>query len=345
MVNRLSHGQKETVRQLLLKGLTVKEVEKTLDYAVSLSSIKRIKKGLPQTKEAPDTQKDYTTKLTKKELQYAEKIKKEIWLYEDEVEGWTYHITETQKKYYKSSMWFNAIAYPESAPEHWKEKLTATGLEWECALHDKDSWEHDSPEVVDEETGEIQVQKGERYHKGDPKKLHYHITVKFPNKVSWEEANELIRGITNGPYIQKCFSLRGSHEYKIHLNNPERFQYDKDDIERYNGFTIEPDKKELKIMLQEVYDVIKENEYEEFADVVDYYNGQIEYINMITEKAYAIQSTCTKYWRAHQRSKDAVKAEMLKQAIANAENKEQYQAALENFFKEIAESLYKQKGE
>jgi hypothetical protein len=35
-------------------------------------------------------------------------------------------------------------------------------------LHDKDIYTHDSPEVIDEETGKILEEKGSRYKSGDP---------------------------------------------------------------------------------------------------------------------------------------------------------------------------------
>lgn len=228
---------------------------------------------------------DNSKLLSKKEEIYTKKLKDQLNLYEDDEEGWYYHLTKEDYRLKQSGLWWSAIAYPESVSPHWIDKLRARGFEIAISpLHDKDWWDHDSPEMIDIATGEI-IPAGARYKRGDRKKPHWHIIIKVQKRISFTEINNIVRPITGGPYLQKCLSLKGQYEYFLHLNHPNKYQgYDKDEIQTYNDFHIEPTKYEMAIMQNEVLNAIRDNEITELWQLHDIYKDQVEYIGIIAAK-------------------------------------------------------------
>lgn len=279
---------KDEVLQLLLEGSTQEEVAELL--GISRRTVIRIKKELAQTsQELAQTinENKYNRYVSKMEESYLKKIGKEKALFEDAEEGWTYHLTAEELAHKQSSKWWSFIVYPESAEPNWKEKLR--NLQCEIAispLHDKDLWTHDSPEVVDEETGEVIEEKGSRYKCGTRKKAHWHCIIKFDRTISYKEANAIVRKITNGPYLQKCMSLKGQYEYFVHMNNPDKYQYEKDEIEKYNGFIIETTQADKIVLIDEIGKTISENMFTNIEEIRQHYEGQYEYINVLALKSY-----------------------------------------------------------
>lgn len=288
MPRKVNDKQKEEVKKLLLEGNTQEEIAELIGLGVR--TVRNIKKEL--TENNPElaqqlTESKYTTFIRKSEAKYLEKIKKEKILFEDIEEGWIFHLTMEELKHKESSKWWSFIVYPESASEHWVDKLVNLHCELAISpLHDKDLWNHDSPEVVDEETGEVLEEKGSRYKCGDRKKEHYHCIIKFDRTISYKEANKIIRAITNGPYIQKCMSLKGAYEYFIHMNHPEKYQYEKDEIQKYNRFIIEATQTDRIVMVDEIGKTIHEKKFIDIEQVRHHYEGQYEYINVISLKSY-----------------------------------------------------------
>ena len=288
MPKKTNDNQKEEVIRLLLEGNTQEEVAETM--GITSRTVRNIKKELTETN--PElaqnlTENKYNRYVQKSEAKYLKKIEKEKELFEDIEEGWVYHLTAEEIRHRESSKWWCFIVYPESAAKNWKEKLRLLGCEIAISpLHDKDLWTHDSPEILDEETGEVIEEKGSRYKCGDRKKSHYHCIIKFDKTISYKEANKIIRAITNGPYLQKCMSLKGQYEYFTHMNNPEKYQYEKSEIERYNGFIIEATQTDRIIMIDEIGRVIEEKGFLDLGEVRKHYEGQYEYINVIALKGY-----------------------------------------------------------
>lgn len=60
------------------------------------------------------------------------------------------------------------------------------------------------------------------------KKEHYHVVLKF-NNAKWNTALAEDLGISEN-YIEECRDLKKSLLYLIHYNEPEKFQYDIDEI-------------------------------------------------------------------------------------------------------------------
>lgn len=101
---------------------------------------------------------------------------------------------------------FVAVLYPEDETHAaCMEKLTSGGYNFAAILHDKDVYED-----------------GE--NKGEIKKAHWHIVVRFKNAV-WSTAISKELGITSN-YLENCRDVDSALLYLVHYHNPEKFQYE-----------------------------------------------------------------------------------------------------------------------
>lgn len=297
----LSEDKKNLIRKRNLQGQSIQEI--ALEVGVSRETVRKYIKKSPAPlveTEARENglQLDYTTLLTKKEQEIAKKILKEVALFEDDTEGWSYHLTKHDDRIRQQGLWWRFIAYPESVPPNWLERLQATNMQIAISpLHDKDTWNHDSPEMVNAETGEI-IPKGARYKMGDRKKPHWHGVVKTDKKCSWREMNALLQNILHCPYIQKCYSLQKMVEYFLHINDPDKYQgYFKDEIIKLNGFVIEPTKYEQGILYDEIVHVVITQKFTTWTEVCKFYHGQPEYILMLSSRPAIITEILKDNWR------------------------------------------------
>ena len=241
------------------------------------------------------------------------KIQAEIALYEDAVEGWSYHLTAQDDRIRQQGLWWSCIVYPDSVPENWLQTLQATGMQIAVSpLHDKDSWNHDSPEMVNPVTGEI-IPKGARYKVGDRKKAHWHVIVKHDKKCSWREMNALLQKILHCPYIQKCRSLRNAYDYFLHINNPEKYQgYFKDEIIKLNGFVIEPTRFEQGILYAEIARVVIERCFSTWTEVLLHWENQPEYMLLLSSRPSVITEVLKDNWRKQNPEGRVQKVEIIK---------------------------------
>ena len=128
--------------------------------------------------------------------------------------------------------------------------------------------------------------------------LRFHWVTDHRTKTSYREINEELQRICHCPYIQKCRSLKNAYEYFLHINNPEKYQgYDKDEIQTYNNFHIEPNKYEIGIMTDEILTVILEKQITDMLDLIAYYLGQIEYEQIMWNKPGLFTAACNGMWR------------------------------------------------
>ena len=143
------------------------------------------------------------------------------------------------------------VLYPESAPENWREVLQQTGLQ--CAvspLHDKD---------VNAD--------------GEPKKPHWHVIVTYSGPTSFNVVNALC-GSLNAPIPQALEQVRGYYRYLTHKDNPEKAQYDENDIQSINGFNIadfaDLTRSEVNSIISRLQLLIRDNKIYEYCDLMDY---------------------------------------------------------------------------
>lgn len=313
----ISEEKQNLIRKRHLQGHSIKDIaqEVGLHKDTVAKYIKNAPAPLKVSASSEDTtlQIDYTTVLTKREEVLAKKILAEVALYEDPVEGWSYHLTAHDDRIRQQGLWWEFIAYPDSVPENWLQKLQATHLQIAISpLHDKDSWNHDSPEMVNPETGEI-IPKGARYKMGDRKKAHWHGIVKCDKKCSWREMNAQLQNILHCPYIQKCKTLKGAYDYFLHINHPERYQgYFKDEIIKMNGFVIEPTKFEQGILYDEIVTTIIEHRFTKWTEVCVFYHGQPEYVLLLSSRPAIITEVLKDNWRMANPEGKVQKVEIIK---------------------------------
>lgn len=168
-MRKLNDEKINLIRKMLVENETISNIASTI--GCSEKTVTRYKKTIPHNVFSEDTVKyDNFAQLTEREKIYTKKLESDLSLYEDEEEGWVYHLDKKNFQLKTSGLWWGAIAYPESAPEGWIDRLAMTHAAIAISpLHDCDIWLHDNPEMVDITTGEI-IPKGARYKAGDRKK-------------------------------------------------------------------------------------------------------------------------------------------------------------------------------
>ncbi|MCC4361945.1 replication protein [Limosilactobacillus reuteri] len=131
------------------------------------------------------------------------------------------------------------IVYPESAPENWRSILDDYHVQWiESPLHDRDV----NPD-------------------GTIKKAHWHILILYDGVKSYDQVKTLTDKL-NSPIPKRCESARGLVRYMIHMDNPEKYQYQRSaivghcgaDVESYFEMTTTNRLDKLKEMAQYILD-------------------------------------------------------------------------------------------
>ena len=144
---------------------------------------------------------------------------------------------------------WTAIVYPDSAPKNWREILDETHYRWvESPLHDKDV----NPD-------------------GEVKKAHWHILLSADGPITEKTAKEVFEKL-NTPEIRKVGSARGLVRYMTHMDTPEKYQYDIQDIRGHNGADIDSyfeltTTSKLSV-LKEMVIYIRDNQVDNFSDFV-----------------------------------------------------------------------------
>ncbi len=107
---------------------------------------------------------------------------------------------------------YATVVYPESAPEGWQDILSECFVPaFISPLHDQDN----NP------TGEI-------------KKEHHHVIIMFDSVKTSDQARAVFDKI-GGVGCEVVQSLRGYARYLCHLDNPEKAQYNTDDVRSLCG--------------------------------------------------------------------------------------------------------------
>lgn len=151
----------------------------------------------------------------------------------------------------RSNKWAFLI-YQESSPENYLEILESLRVPFVLSpWHDKD---------INSETGEI-------------KKSHKHGALYFDSLKSYSQVSELISNKLNGPsHVEIVLSPKGMFNYFTHADNPDKTLYNVEDIESGCGFEIDKFLLEQNSdnFMNEVIDIIEENNFTEFEDLVRY---------------------------------------------------------------------------
>lgn len=102
--------------------------------------------------------------------------------------------------------WF--VVYPDSLPADWLAQLDELHVPgFISPLHDHDK----NPD-------------------GEYKKPHYHVILCFDGNKSFDQIDSISRGMLHGTIPQRVDHLRGTVRYLVHMDNPDKYQYDVKDI-------------------------------------------------------------------------------------------------------------------
>jgi hypothetical protein len=146
---------------------------------------------------------------------------------------------------------YATVVYPESAPDNWLDILRDLKVSALVSpLHDKD---------VNPDSGEI-------------KKAHYHVQFLFDGPKTEKQARDIAEQI-GGVGIEILNSVRGMARYLCHMDNPEKYQYNPDDVITIGS----ADYNELISLPSDKYRIIKEilawcdeNEVFYYSDLLRY---------------------------------------------------------------------------
>lgn len=145
------------------------------------------------------------------------------------------------------------VLYPESLPGDWLDILV--GVRGVLSpLHDKDT----NPD-------------------GTIKKAHYHLLLTFEGNKSNIQMEELAKQL-NCPSPQVCKSVRAQVRYFMHLDNPEKVQYSKQDYRPIGGFDLDTylakslseKAEEERVFVADMLKIIAEYDILEYEDLLLY---------------------------------------------------------------------------
>lgn len=165
------------------------------------------------------------------------------------------------------------ILYQESVPENWRTYLEM--LHVPCAispLHDKDLKED-----------------------GTPKKAHWHVIFAFQRMKTVEQVLSLVEpfGIH---HVEPVHDLKAYTRYLVHMDSPEKAQYDQEGIVTLSGFDLgvmtQLTASEARKIGNEIRSFIREANITEYADLLDYCqdNGLVEWDTYATSHTVMLNS-------------------------------------------------------
>ena len=146
---------------------------------------------------------------------------------------------------------WSIIVYPESAPENWIDILQKEYVKMVVSpLHDKDVNPDDTL-----------------------KKAHYHVLFMFDGVKSYNQVKSIADSV-NAPIPQIVGSAKGLTRYMLHLDNPDKAQYDSSDLQAFNGADItellKPISADRYSMIADMLQFIDDNQIMEFEDILTY---------------------------------------------------------------------------
>lgn len=153
----------------------------------------------------------------------------------------------------RSTTW-TFLVYPDSAPADWINLLKNLHVPFIISpLHDKD--------VKDETTGEL-------------KKPHYHCIIRFRSKKSFNQVKSEVCDKLNGPIPQPVADIAMMIRYLVHLDDPDKYQYSREDVKVYGNINVKEylySKKEYQFeILKEILDFCETYDIQEYSTIVNY---------------------------------------------------------------------------
>lgn len=145
---------------------------------------------------------------------------------------------------------YTIIAYPESMPEDWEERLNGLPFGYCCALHDKD--------VNVDEDGNV-----------TPKKAHMHFF--FQGRASAKQIKYIMSALGIAYMGQNVRSVSAMYDYLTHENNPTKYKYDRSIIQKSAKWCQEAFDDEYKPKVEYVgliMNMVEEKDIYEYCDLL-----------------------------------------------------------------------------
>lgn len=153
-------------------------------------------------------------------------------------------------KYYNYAF----LLYPESCSDDFKSVLAATGQKIFYILHNNDILED-----------------------GTPKKPHYHVMIMYENQRSQNTVIKLCKSCGGNGHIEILDSAKGYARYLLHMDNPEKYQYNVSEIHSLCGADYEKialSETETKAnktkLITDMIQFVEDNDIEVYADFIAY---------------------------------------------------------------------------
>lgn len=168
----------------------------------------------------------------------------------------------------RSTKWAFLI-YKDSAPDDYKDKIDKLHIPYVLSpWHDKD---------INKKTGEI-------------KKPHRHGCFYFDSLKSYSQVSKLVNDTLHGPsHVEIVQSPRGMYDYFVHADNPNKTQYNVDEIESGCGFNLAKFLQEQNEdeRISKALDLVEMGNITEFRTLVTCVrNNNKQLLGLITQRAY-----------------------------------------------------------
>jgi hypothetical protein len=138
---------------------------------------------------------------------------------------------------------------------------------------------------------------------GSKKKPHYHVLLQGGNHwVKFEELKDLVKNDFEGKGVavpQKCSNSDGLKRYMTHIDNPDKYQYSKDDIRCFNGADVETaykiSEEGKKLAIYDILQFVQEHEeIEDYYQLLDYAmglkaNGDSTWFDILLSNSWVVE--------------------------------------------------------
>jgi len=172
------------------------------------------------------------------------------------------------------------VVYPEELPDDWFETFSKLGFRLVLSpLHDKDV----NPD-------------------GELKKSHYHMLMMGDrNWIKFQDIKDLVLHDFSGKGVavpQKCSNVEGMVRYFIHLDNPEKYQYQKSDIKTFGKVDIEKyfelTESDKTLLVSEILDFIDTENIIESCHLIQYARlNNFEWFSYLSKNYYFVDKYIT----------------------------------------------------
>jgi len=136
---------------------------------------------------------------------------------------------------------FNAVFYPESAPEDFREVIAGWNVPALMILHDED----------------------------EGKKPHYHLLLTFGSLKTIVQVKNLVVELGSS-MVQPAYDIRGSARYLAHLDQPTKHRYPIEAIEAFSGASVPDLVAPVIDPTPEILDFVADQGLTEYSTLVDY---------------------------------------------------------------------------